>query len=119
MMQQETITAIYKNGVLVPQRPLSLREQQVVMLLVLPEDSPSPDPRRVRWMHRQAEAWLAEQPAHAVRQPKPISAKQKAKEDADFEQLLSELQQQTSFDDEAAVAALVDEALAAVRKDVG
>jgi predicted DNA-binding antitoxin AbrB/MazE fold protein len=119
MMQPETIAAIYKNGVLVPQHPLSLREQQVVMIRVMPEDSTSPDPDRVRWMHRQADAWLAEQPAHAVRQPKPIAAKQKAKEDADFEQLLSELQQQTAFDDEAAVAALVDEALAAVRKDVG
>jgi predicted DNA-binding antitoxin AbrB/MazE fold protein len=116
-MQPQTVAAIYKDGVLVPQIPLSLREQQVVMILVLPEDSTSPNPDRVRWMHRQADAWLAEQPAHAVRQPKPLSAKQKAMRDAEFEQLLSELREQTAFDDEAAVVALVDEALVAVRQD--
>lgn len=91
------IAAIYENGILKPLEPLALREHQRVQINIVVADAPArPDLDRVRRIEEQAEAWLAQQPAHAVREPAPFSADEKELLDAEFDQLLSELHRKTA-----------------------
>lgn len=116
MPSSKPISAIYENGLLKPLQPLPLRDRQRVKIIVLPDElRAQADPERVRQLHEQADAWLAQQPPHAVREPKPLSPAEKERLDAEFDQLLAEIHSKSADYSEEELAALVDAAVAAVR----
>jgi predicted DNA-binding antitoxin AbrB/MazE fold protein len=118
MTVAHSVRAVYEGGWLKPLAPLPLPDRQRVELLVtaLPDESHYRiDRQRVQQLHEKANAWLAQQPAAAVREPQRFSPAEQARLDAEFDQLLTEMQATIGADDEAELAALVDEAVAAVR----
>jgi predicted DNA-binding antitoxin AbrB/MazE fold protein len=116
MASSNPIHAVYENGSLRLLQPLPLRDHQQVQIIVLPEVSYTPaDPERVRQMHERADAWLAQQRPDAVREPKPLSPAEKARLDAEFDQLLAEIRAKSAESSEEELASRVDAAIAAVR----
>lgn len=110
---KQAISAIYDKGVFRPMQQLPLDDQQEVLLIVLPlkrgqrsvVDSP-----RVARMQEQMNAWLAQQPADAVREPL-VSYRV----DDDFDAVLAEIRKRASYFSAAEIAADVDAALAQAR----
>lgn len=109
------IAAVFENGLLKPLEPLKLKDLQRVKIFVIEDEAPA-DPERVRQMHEMADTWLRNQRPGAVREPEPLMPQEKARLDAEFEQLLAEMQQYSTQDSENEIAALVSEAVAAVRR---
>jgi predicted DNA-binding antitoxin AbrB/MazE fold protein len=110
------IAAIYENGILKPLEPLALREHQRVQINILVADAPArPDLTRVRRIEEQADAWLAQQPAHAVREPAPFATGEKESLDAEFDKLLSELHRKTVDLTEDELTNRINVAVASIR----
>jgi predicted DNA-binding antitoxin AbrB/MazE fold protein len=117
MPHTDPIRAIYENGILKLLQPLPLRNSQRVKVLVFPDDPQrSADPDRVRQWHEQTNDWLARQPAHAVREPRPLSSAEREHLDAEFDMLLAEIRRKSGSCSEMELATLVDAAVAAVRE---
>ena len=93
----------------------SLHDHQRVEIMVTALEEPQyrADPELVQQLHEKANEWLAQQPAAAVREPRRFSQAKKSRLDAEFDQLMAEIQAASGADDEAELAALVDEAVAA------
>ena len=113
-----SVRAVYEDGWLKPLEPLPLHDHQRVEIMVTVSEEPQyrADSERVRQLHERASEWLAQQPVLAVRAPRRISQARQDRLDAEFDQLLAEIQAASGADDEAELIALVDEAVAAVRK---
>lgn len=110
------IAAIYENGILKPLEPLALRERQYVQINIIVTDAPARvDGERLRQIEEQADAWLAQQPTHAVREPAPLATDEKERLDAEFDQLLSELQRQAVDLTEDELTDRINVAVAAIR----
>lgn len=111
---KQAISAVYDKGVLRPVQQLPLDDQQEVLLIVLPlkrGKPPAVDPARVARMQEQTEAWLAQQPADAVREPLvPYRVAD------DFDAVLAEIRERASRFSEAEIAADVNAALAETRE---
>ena len=116
-----SVSAVYEDGWLKPLEPLPLRDHQRVKIVVtlLDESQYRADPERVHRLHEKADEWLAQQPAVAVQEPRLLSPTKQAQLDVEFDRLLAEIQAASGADDEAELAALVDEAVAGVRKSHG
>lgn len=117
MSLSNPINAVYENGLLRLLQPLPLRNyQQVKVIVLLPDEPHRADPERVRQLHDKADDWLARQPPHAVREPRPLSPAEKERLDAEFDQLLAEIHSKSASYSDAELAALVDAAVAAVQE---
>ncbi len=116
-----TVSAVYEDGWLKPLEPLPLHEHQHVELTVTVPDELRyhADPERLHLLHEEADRWLAQQPAGAVQEPRQLSPQQQARLDAEFDQLIAEIQAMSDADGETLPADLVDEAVAAARKPHG
>ncbi len=114
------LRATYRNGSLIPDRELPLSEQEQVLIVVLsPAAAPgsrSSGSSRLAALREQAETWLLQQPADAVRPPSPLPDAQDQRIDAGFEAALGQLHSRASRLGEAEIAADVDAAVVAVRQ---
>lgn len=112
------VRAVYEDGWLKPVEPLLLPDRQRVEILVTVLEEPQyrADPSLVQQLHEKANEWLAQQPTAAVREPRRFSQAKKSRLDAEFDQLMAEIQAASGADDDAELAALVDEAVTAVRE---
>jgi len=110
------IKAVYERGLLRPLQPLLLPERAQVYVMVIPNESQQPPVEEsLRQMHARADEWLAHQPPDAVRAPRPLSPAAKARLDAELDQLLAEADASAGDATEETIAALVNEAVHAVR----
>jgi predicted DNA-binding antitoxin AbrB/MazE fold protein len=113
------VTATYENGVLKPAQELPLRDQQQVLVIVLPLPPTSPpakpDLERVAAMREQADRWLSQQSPDAVRQPLPLTQAQEQALDDSFEVALAEIRARASQFSAEEIVADVEAALAEVR----
>jgi predicted DNA-binding antitoxin AbrB/MazE fold protein len=113
-----SVRAVYEDGWLKPLEPLPLHDRQRVEIMVAVAEEPRyrVDLQRVQQLHEKANTWLAQQPATTVQEPQRLSLTEQLRLDAEFDQLLAEIQAASGVDDEAELVALVDEAVAAVRR---
>lgn len=121
-MNQAALKAVYTKGVLRPQQPLPLSEQQEVLIIVLPlPPVPQPvgvnDERRARraQMSAQIDAWLEQQAPDAVRPPRDLPADQQTALEVDFDATLARIRARAAAFNAAETAADVEAALAEVR----
>jgi predicted DNA-binding antitoxin AbrB/MazE fold protein len=105
------VEATYHNGTLKLKDALPLEEGQTVWVSVREEA----DLDRVVAMHRAADEWLARQAP--IPEPPQFSPEEWAKLDAEFDELLAEIRAVSGEYTEADIAADVDEALEAVRRE--
>lgn len=118
MSNQEPITAIYESGMLKPHQPLALREHQEVQILVLTAESPVVSPaERLSEVRTKLDTWRAAHPPAPMRDIPPLSPRQRARLDADFDELLSDLRRYSQGDTDEEIARAVDDAVEAVRKN--
>lgn len=116
MSASQVIRAVYEDGVLKPSQPLPLQDHQEVQVIVLfDEPRGDVDPARVRQLHEQADTWLAQQSAQAVREPKPLTAQERERLDAELDQLLAGIHALSASSSDAEIADEVDAAVMAVR----
>lgn len=116
---QRVITATYQNGVLKPAQELPLRDQQQVLVIVLPLRQTGlpakPNSERVAAMREQAATWLSQQSPDAVRPPLPLTQTQEQALDDSFEAALAEIRARASQFSPEEIIADVEAALAEVR----
>jgi predicted DNA-binding antitoxin AbrB/MazE fold protein len=113
------VTATYQNGVLKPAQELPLRDQQQVLIIILPspETRPStkPDLERVAALREQANQWLSQQSLDAVRPPLHLEQAQEQALDDGFEAALAEIRARAGQFSTEEIIADVEAALAEVR----
>lgn len=113
------VTATYQNGVLKPAQELPLRDQQQVLVIVLPLRRTSlpvkPNLERVAAMREQADRWLSQQPPDAVRPPLRMEQAQEQALDDSFEAALAEIRARASQFSPEEIVADVEAVLAEVR----
>ena len=118
MPNSEPITVIYEDGVLRPRQPLTLRERQEVQILVLAdEETAALEEERFHQLQRKLDAWQVAHPAQPMQMPPASATAQRARLDEEFDQLLGDLRRYSQVDSEDEVAAIVDEAVSAVRRN--
>jgi predicted DNA-binding antitoxin AbrB/MazE fold protein len=105
------VEAIYHNGALELQTALPLKEGERVRVLVLTGDLDVEE--RVKALHRAADAWLSGQ---APAGPPAYSADEWSRLDEEWDRLLAEILAKTNGRTEAEVAADVEEAVRAARR---
>jgi predicted DNA-binding antitoxin AbrB/MazE fold protein len=113
------VTATYQNGVLKPAQELPLRDQQQVMIIILPSpetrSSAKPDLERVAALREQANQWLSQQSLDAVRPPLHLEQAQEQALDDGFEAALAEIRARAGQFSTEEIIADVEAALAEVR----
>ena len=116
MMHQEVIPAIYENGVIRPLKPLQFPDHQQMQIIIVSEGTRTqPGADRLRGLHEAVDLWQAQQAHSIVREPKHFEQQEQAALDVELDQLLAEIHRYTQADSEEELAALIDEAVAAVR----
>lgn len=108
------IEAIYHNGILELKSALPLKEGQMVRVVVLTEEASIEE--RVAAMHTVADAWLSQQTAEAVAAPPDYPTEEWMQLDAEWEKLLIEIEQRAGQRPEDEIAADVETAVKAARK---
>jgi predicted DNA-binding antitoxin AbrB/MazE fold protein len=113
---RRVITATYHNGVLKPAQKLTLPDQQQVLIIVLPLPQDvlytKPDRERVAIMREQADAWLRQQPAAAVRPPLRLKQTQEQAQASGFDTALAAIRARASQFSAEEIVADVEAALA-------
>ncbi|MFQ5594964.1 MAG: antitoxin family protein [Anaerolineae bacterium] len=113
------VTAVYENGVLKLLQELPLQESQHVLVIIVPLDAAqehlSYSPERVADMERQADAWLSQQPADAVREPSPLAPAVRQMIDRAFDEALAAIHSHSVPFDDDEIATDVEATLAEVR----
>lgn len=113
------VTATYQNGVLKPAQELPLRDQQQVLIIVLPPPRTRPPAKpnleRVAAMREQANLWLSQQSPDAVRPPLRLKQAQEQALDDNFEAALAEIRARASQFSTEEIVADVEAALTEVR----
>lgn len=116
---RRVVTATYQNGVLKPAQELPLRDQQQVLIIVLPSPETRPPAKpnleRVAAMREQANQWLSQQPADAARLPLRLKQAQEQALDDNFEAALDEIRARASQFSTEEIVADVEAALAEAR----
>ena len=92
--------AVYEDGWLKPLEPLLIPDRQRVEILVTVLEEPQyrADPKLVQQLHEKTNEWLAQQPTAAVREPQRFSQAKKSRLDAEFDQLMAEIQTASGAD---------------------
>ncbi len=111
------IEAVYRNGILELKSALPLKEGQAVKVLVLTDVEASVK-ERVTAMHAAADVWLAQQKPDAVKPAPEYPPEEWSKLDAEWDELLAEIQQHEGSLTEDEIAAEVDEAVRVVREQL-
>ncbi len=97
---RRVVTATYENGVLKLSEDLPLADQQRVLVIVLPLPkalpAEKPNLERVAAMQAEADAWLRQQPAEAVRPPLQLEPDRERALDDHFDAVLIEIRRQAS-----------------------
>lgn len=113
------VTATYQNGVLKPAQELPLRDQQQVLIIVLPPPRTRPPAKpnleRVAAVREQANLWLSQQSPDAVRPPLRLKQAQEQALDDNFEAALAEIRARASQFSTEEIVADVEAALTEVR----
>ncbi len=109
------IEAVYRNGKLELKSVLPLKEGQAVRVVVLADENAGVK-ERVAAMHAAADVWLAQQKPDAVESAPDYPTEEWAKLDAEWDELLAELQQHAGSLAEDEIAAEIDEAVRVVRE---
>ena len=113
------VTATYQNGVLKPAQELPLRDQQQVLIVILPSPQArppaEPNLERVAAMREQANQWLSQQSPDAIRPPLRLTQAQEQALDDGFEAALAKIRARASQFSTEEIAADVETALADVR----
>jgi predicted DNA-binding antitoxin AbrB/MazE fold protein len=113
------VTATYQNGVLKPAQELPLRDQQQVLIVILPSSETRPPAKpnleRVAVMQEQANRWLSQQSPDAVRPPLRLEQAQEQALDDGFEAALAEIRARAGQFSTEEIIADVEAALAEVR----
>ena len=111
--------ARYQNGILKPNDPLPLEENQHVQIIVLtqPEEAGEVDEARLADMRRRANEWLAQQPPDAVQPAPSLSPEEQRAFEAEFDEILRDIRAPNVTFLEEEVMADVAAALAAVRTE--
>jgi len=110
------VNAIYRNGVLELQSTVPLREGQSVRVIIRAEPDASQD-ERVAVMHTALDAWLDQQSKAVFLDPPDYPPDEWARLNLELEALIVHLRQQSSQYTEAEIAADVETALGAMRKE--
>ena len=113
------VTATYQNGVLKPAQELPLRDQQQVLIVILPSPQArppaEPNLERVAAMREQANQWLSQQSPDAIHPPLRLTQAQEQALDDGFEAALAKIRARASQFSTEEIAADVEAALADVR----
>jgi predicted DNA-binding antitoxin AbrB/MazE fold protein len=110
------VEAIYRNGVLELQSTVPLREGQSVRIVIQAEPGASQD-ERVSAMHTALDAWLDQQSKAVFLDPPDYPADEWARLNAELDALRTHIRRRSSEYTEAEIAADVETALAAMRKE--
>lgn len=106
------IEGIYHNGKLEIKQILPLKEGQVVHIMVLTETE------RIATMNTLADQWLAQQDANALPNVTEYSEEELAKMDAEWDEVLAEIQSHIGDISEEEIAADVEAAVKDVRQQM-
>lgn len=109
------LEAVYRKGVLELKSLLPVKEGEVVRVVVMTDKEVSLQDR-VAVMHKVADAWLAQQPAQAIPSMPDYPPEEWVRLDAELDKVLTEIERKSARYTEEEVAADVEEAVKATRK---
>jgi predicted DNA-binding antitoxin AbrB/MazE fold protein len=109
------LEAIYRRGTLELKSLLPVKEGEVVRVVVMTGEEVSLQDR-VATMHKVADAWLAQQPVQAIPSMPDYPQEEWVRLDAELDKVLAEIEQKSARYTEEEVAADVEAAVKATRK---
>lgn len=109
------LEAVYRKGVLELKSVLPVKDGEIVRVVVMTDKEVSLQDR-VAAMHKVAEVWLAQQPAQAIPSAPDYPQEEWVRLDAELDKVLTEIEQKSARYSEEEIAADVEEAVKATRK---